>query len=365
MKQNKGGFSICVMGLSCILILAMAFIGVGITSGAELFKGFLVKYEHGEDVLCEPYIVKKDDWVYKVFRQNGEMFANDFREFTRIFKRLNPHLQNIERIRPNQKIIVPIKKIKIGTYPSPSSDDATITSITVSNLTDLLNFSARLHEDRQEDSVSKLISEIFGPYGTKSYDEGIQLLKSINSRSGDQNILNTNQQIEKPQVAVQKSAGSQPILKQIDETTKINSTSDKDFPIKSLKSELKTRLKSSKPAPEKNQIQKAELPNPLSNKRGRSKVPLQNTKSEVLNAKSDSTNLIEQSILIKAGIKSGFEVQAIAWSDIPAERIAVINGRVIHEGDAIDGAIVTQIGVDDIFLKMGGNLLRLNFKDGK
>ena len=365
MKLNKYGVASSIMCLFGILILSMAIIGVRHSSGVVFIKNFLVKFEHGEDILCEPYIVKKDDWIYKIFRQYGEMFAYDFREFTRIFKTLNPHLKNIDRIRPNQRIIIPIKKIKFGTLPNPSSEDAIIPSVTVSNLTDLLNFSARPREIRQGDAVSKLISDIFGPYGTKSYDEGIQLFKFINPRFDNQNILITNQQTEMQQAVEQKSAGRQPILQQIDASAKKKSTVDKDNPIQSLKPELKTQLKSSNQAPEKNQKQKAELPKPLVNTRGRSNMPVQNTESEALDPKDDNTNLVEQSIPIKAGIKSGFEIQAIAWSNIPAERIAVINGRIIHEGDTIDGAIVAQIGVDDVFLKMGGKLYRLNFMDGK
>jgi len=256
MKQNRGDYSIRIMGFYCILILAMAFIGLRPSNGAEDNKRFIVKYEHGVDILCESYIVKKDDWIYKIFRQKGGMFNNDFRQFTRIFKRLNPHLQNIERIRPNQRIIIPIKKIKTGTSP---------------NLP----------------------------------------------------------------------------------------------PSKSIKPESKTGMESSQLKSEKNQIQKTELPGQLDKTGSKSQIPEQNANSEMLETKSDNTNIVEQSMPIKAGIKSGFEVQAIAWSNIPAERIAVINGRIIHEGDTVDGATVAQIGMDAVFLKMGGKLLRINFKYGK
>ena len=30
------------------------------------------KYKN-EEFLCEPYIVKKDDWLYKIFRKKGEI----------------------------------------------------------------------------------------------------------------------------------------------------------------------------------------------------------------------------------------------------------------------------------------------------
>lgn len=58
---------------------------------------------------------------------------------------------------------------------------------------------------------------------------------------------------------------------------------------------------------------------------------------------------------------SRFKVQAIAWSSIPAKRFAVINERIVHEGDAIEGVIVTRIGLDDVSLAKGGKELKLRF----
>ena len=40
---------------------------------AVLYRSYLVKYDRGWDILCDPYIVQKDDWVYKIFRQKGEI----------------------------------------------------------------------------------------------------------------------------------------------------------------------------------------------------------------------------------------------------------------------------------------------------
>jgi hypothetical protein len=50
---------------------------------------------------------------------------------------------------------------------------------------------------------------------------------------------------------------------------------------------------------------------------------------------------------------SDFEVQAIAWSRTPEKRIAVINSKVVREGDSVAGAYVTKIGLDDVSIKIG------------
>ena len=55
----------------------------------------------------------------------------------------------------------------------------------------------------------------------------------------------------------------------------------------------------------------------------------------------------------------GFEVQAIAWSSTPEQRIAVINGGVVREGEYVDGAYVAKIGLDDVSLQKDGKTWQL------
>ena len=50
-----------------------------------LLKDYVVRYDRGWDILCDPYQVQKGDWVLKIFRQKGEIVLEDFREFLSIF----------------------------------------------------------------------------------------------------------------------------------------------------------------------------------------------------------------------------------------------------------------------------------------
>ena len=34
----------------------------------------IIKYK-GEDILCEPYKVNKNDWLYKILRKKGEIYT--------------------------------------------------------------------------------------------------------------------------------------------------------------------------------------------------------------------------------------------------------------------------------------------------
>lgn len=48
------------------------------------------------------------------------------------------------------------------------------------------------------------------------------------------------------------------------------------------------------------------------------------------------------------------KVQAIVWSRIPEDRMTVINSRVLHEGDTVDGFTLVVIRPDDVVVKESG-----------
>ncbi len=98
-------------GLLIIILLAFLIgsflIGPVPADGAFLYKSYTIRYDRGWDILCDPYVVQKNDWVIKLFKQKGEIAHKDFPEFLRIFKRINPHIRDINRIRPGQHIMIP------------------------------------------------------------------------------------------------------------------------------------------------------------------------------------------------------------------------------------------------------------------
>jgi hypothetical protein len=59
------------------------------------------------------------------------------------------------------------------------------------------------------------------------------------------------------------------------------------------------------------------------------------------------------SIPVKQAGESKLELQAIAWSSDPKSRLAVINGRVVREGEFIDRVNIMHIGKDEVIFKKG------------
>lgn len=56
-----------------------------------------------------------------------------------------------------------------------------------------------------------------------------------------------------------------------------------------------------------------------------------------------------------------FSLQAIAYSSDPAKRLAVINGRVMHEGGTVEAYTIDSIDENAIILKRDGKHYRLVF----
>jgi hypothetical protein len=54
-------------------------------------------------------------------------------------------------------------------------------------------------------------------------------------------------------------------------------------------------------------------------------------------------------------------LQAIAWARDPAQRMAVINDRILREGDSVDGFVVRRIRAEDVIVKDPAGSYRLEF----
>ncbi len=58
---------------------------------------------------------------------------------------------------------------------------------------------------------------------------------------------------------------------------------------------------------------------------------------------------------------SKLKLQAIAWSKEAAQRLAVINGHIVREGESVDGFLVNQIRQEDVVVNDGSASWQLEF----
>ncbi|MCD6184599.1 MAG: hypothetical protein J7K84_02225 [Deltaproteobacteria bacterium] len=173
---------------------------------ALLYKTYLVRQIGGIDILCDPYVVQKHDWILKVFKQKGEISNKDFPTFLRIFKKINPNVKNLDIIRPGQHILIPLRKLLPGTMPGQASGIITIPFVSIMSIAELLGKHTTEYKVQKGDCVSKLIAQGFGIYGSQAYKDGIKLFKQINQGITDINSIKAGQTIKMPEASIQNES---------------------------------------------------------------------------------------------------------------------------------------------------------------
>jgi hypothetical protein len=122
----------------------------------------------------------------------------------------------------------------------------------------------------------------------------------------------------------------------------------------------------------------AETPNPLQNTRLPQQLNQQsrlNVSPKVPPKKSKPTMTIPRKAKRSpskdrfAGLQrlsdSKLKLQAIAWAHEAPQRLAVINNRIVREGDSVDGYSIVQIRSEDVIVNDGTQSWRLEFSLSK
>jgi len=131
---------------------------------------------------------------------------------------------------------------------------------------------------------------------------------------------------------VQKELSSRKDVKKFEPITKAKKT----VPASAQKSRGNTAVFFNKKTSPSKQVRKETVAVKPSEK------PEQNTKADRF-----------ESMPVKRSNQTKIEVQAIAWSNDPKSRLAVINGLILRERESIDNVIVMHIGKDAVIFKKG------------
>jgi hypothetical protein len=180
--------SVCCVALilACLTVIRPAYC-------AFVYKNYVVRYDRGWDILCDPYVVKKNDWILKLFREKGEISHKDFPEFLRIFKRLNPHVHDSDRIRPGEHILIPLKKVRRDALQEQSSGVVTIPFIADFRMSEALKKYSSPYRVQKGDFISILVSRQFEGYGTQAYEQGMKLFRVMNPKIKNLNRIYVGQ----------------------------------------------------------------------------------------------------------------------------------------------------------------------------
>ena len=107
-------------------------------------------------------------------------------------------------------------------------------------------------------------------------------------------------------------------------------------------------------------------PIPASQKSPKNKMPAPPAKSKQRNTRPAAAVPMKKSSTRVARTyrrldDSTLKLQAIAWSKDAAQRLAVINGHIVREGESVDGFLVNQIRQEDVVVNDGSTSWQLEF----
>ncbi len=179
-----------------LAIVLMLFIAdttyLSLPKAALWNKRYIVKKDGDKKILCDPYVVQKGDWVFKIFRQKGEISEKDYPAFISIFKNINPQVGDIDQIYPGDMIIIPLKIITGDTLPSENNETAVIPFASISDTP------IETIEIRKGDTISELIMKHFDSKNSKAYEEAIKRFKILNPKIKNPDQIVVGQKIRIP-----------------------------------------------------------------------------------------------------------------------------------------------------------------------
>lgn len=199
----------CHIGIILPLFLLLLVNAAGSASSSSKgiktsIKRYTIFKYHENDILCEPYVVKKDDWLYKIFRKKGEISEKDFPHFLDIFKELNANISNIDAIEPGQNIMIPLKKVKQEDFTQTQPGILDIPVIEYATMPDSINLDPYIekYQVQKGDTVSELIDKAFRNSDGAISKAGINAFKVANPHVKNIDLIYAGSYIHLPDPAI-------------------------------------------------------------------------------------------------------------------------------------------------------------------
>ncbi|MCP3901480.1 MAG: hypothetical protein GY707_17375, partial [Desulfobacteraceae bacterium] len=167
---------LCLFSLNIIAFESSAS-EVGIKTSYKQYKVFDYK---GEKILCEPYIVQKDDWLYKIFRRKGVISTDNFALFIDIFSNINSNVSNIDVIEPGESILIPLRTIKEDDYIEKEPGIVQVPIINYANIPKMFKPYVAEHKVTRGEFVSTIIDQQFLNKDGSITKQGIKAFKLSN-----------------------------------------------------------------------------------------------------------------------------------------------------------------------------------------
>lgn len=186
-----------------ILIIIVLLLSAAPAWGAKPYKIYVINRYGAWDVVCDSYTVQKDDHVWDILRRKGRIAEDDFPKFVSILKDLNPHIKDVNKIYPNQNILVPLKQIQA----KEGHAEAGPRYITIPIIPDVLYKSRKV---RAGECLSKIVTAYLGVRWDQLSKAYFQTFRRLNPRIKDLDLIYPGQRIRIPELSSQEPPAATP-----------------------------------------------------------------------------------------------------------------------------------------------------------
>ena len=189
------------------IVMATLLGGIATSAPAAiLYKSYIIRQDQGQDILCDPYVVKQNDYITKLMSQRGDIVTKDFPKFIEIFRRLNPHVMDPNQIRPGQHIFIPLKILAKDDLPGQKTGVVTIPFVTITSVRDYIQKYTQEYRVEKGDFVSRILDLNFGTYGTLPYEQGLELFKLFNPEVTNLDLIYPDQRLIIPDPTIRNES---------------------------------------------------------------------------------------------------------------------------------------------------------------
>ena len=189
--------------IKVFIVLCSCMLCIDICHGSEFFlkpsecntalitqvKRYRVYHYKKDKILCEPYRVSKNDWLYKIFKKKGEISENNFPLFINMFKTINPNINNIDAIHPGQVILIPLKRIHTNDFKETRPGVVDVPVIEFTHIPVKLKPFIKSHRIKKGETISQLLDSVFLNKDGTINAMGMRALKLSNPKIKNVNLI--------------------------------------------------------------------------------------------------------------------------------------------------------------------------------
>lgn len=141
-------------------------------------------------VLAETHVVQKGDYIWKILRQRGLLKKRNLSQLLNTLKRLNKSLNNLDLIKPGEKIIIPLKIAPLaGETPSMES---------LSSPEDLKDLDLENYTVKPGDSLIRIIKSRYNISPDDLHNKYLEMVKRLNPSIKRLDVIHPRQVIRLP-----------------------------------------------------------------------------------------------------------------------------------------------------------------------